>query len=84
LAVGVAEAIPGLWGYAGIDLIETPEQILVLEINPRLTTSFAGLNTALGINVAGLVLQLVQGEPAIQCTAGHPVTVNIEQESHEQ
>jgi predicted ATP-grasp superfamily ATP-dependent carboligase len=73
----LAEAMPGLWGYAGIDLIETAERVLVLEVNPRLTSSFAGLREALGINVAALVLQLLQGDPVIRRGANKTVTVQI-------
>jgi len=51
LASKIAKAIPGLWGYIGIDLIETIDNIFVLEINPRLTTSFAGIYPSLGINL---------------------------------
>ena len=61
LANWVAEALPGLWGYAGIDLIVTGEDARVLEINPRLTTSYAGLAKALGINVAELILAGSEG-----------------------
>lgn len=58
LAKQIARAFPDLWGFAGIDLIETPDRIWVLEINPRLTTSFAGIHSALGVNVAHEVLAL--------------------------
>lgn len=58
LARSVVRALPGLWGYVGIDLIDTREFPVVVEINPRLTTSYAGLHRALGINPAGLVLEL--------------------------
>ncbi|WP_374087690.1 ATP-grasp domain-containing protein [Methylomicrobium lacus] len=77
LVAQIASAVPGLWGYAGIDLIETPGQALVLEINPRLTSSFAGLNSALGVNVAALVLQLLHGDPVIRRGANQTVTVQI-------
>lgn len=52
----VAAVIPGLRGYVGIDLIATGAGPLVLEINPRLTTSYCALREALGINVAELVI----------------------------
>ena len=46
----IARALPELWGYIGIDLIVSPQYgPLILEINPRLTTSFVGLNPATGI-----------------------------------
>jgi len=60
----VAQALPDLWGYIGIDLIETEEQgPLILEINPRLTTSFVGIKQATGINVTEQSLALLRGEP---------------------
>ncbi|WP_031429959.1 ATP-grasp domain-containing protein [Methylomicrobium agile] len=80
----LAKAMPGLWGYAGIDLIETAEQVRVLEVNPRLTSSFAGLNEALGVNVAALVLQLLQGDPVIRRRADKTVTVQINQKTDDE
>jgi len=73
----IASAFPELWGYAGIDLIETPEQILVLEINPRLTTSFTGIYEATGINVAKAVLQLLNGQPTLESTCNQPITIGV-------
>ena len=58
LAREVARALPGLWGYVGIDVIDAVDGPIVVEINPRLTTSYAGLRRALGINAAELVLGL--------------------------
>ena len=77
LVDNIANALPELWGYVGIDLIETPEQQLVLEINPRLTTSFVGINAALGINVAENVLQLLEGKPCIKAVCNQPVTIKV-------
>jgi len=56
LAERVAAAIPGLRGYFGIDFVRTPTGPVVIEVNPRLTTSYAGLRTALGVNVAEWVV----------------------------
>jgi len=42
-------AIPGLHGYVGFDFIQPtndPDQILLVEINPRLTTSYVGYRVA--------------------------------------
>ena len=78
LVTTIACAMPELWGYVGIDLIETAEQIRVLEINPRLTTSFTGLQEARGLNIAELVLGLQHGSPTIKPTRQniHLITVN--------
>jgi predicted ATP-grasp superfamily ATP-dependent carboligase len=78
----IARALPELWGYVGVDLIETVEQTWVLEINPRLTTSFAGIYEALGINVAEVVLQLLHGEPMLNPTCSEAITVQVKQEAH--
>jgi predicted ATP-grasp superfamily ATP-dependent carboligase len=66
LARQIAGAIPGLWGYVGVDLIETNNGPVVIEINPRLTTSYAGLRQALGTNPAALVLALLDSRQASQ------------------
>ena len=58
LANDIARALPGLWGYCGVDFIDTESGPIVLEVNPRLTTSYAGLHRAIGINPAQLVLEL--------------------------
>ncbi len=76
----IARAIPGLWGYVGVDLIMTQEGPLVLEINPRLTTSYCGLGRARGINVASMVLSLLDAKgpgPALQ-SPGTTVTLALE------
>jgi predicted ATP-grasp superfamily ATP-dependent carboligase len=54
----VAAAIPALCGYVGVDFLLGPGGPVVLEVNPRLTTSYCGLPSALQRNVAALVLDL--------------------------
>ena len=58
IAQRIAGAIPGLWGYVGVDLIDSEAGPVVLEVNPRLTTSYVALGRALGLNPAGLILEL--------------------------
>lgn len=58
LAAQIALAFPDLFGYVGVDLIENEDACFVLEINPRLTTSFVGIEKTLGLNMAKLVLEL--------------------------
>jgi len=79
LAAAVATAIPELWGYAGIDFLQTGTGPVVLEVNPRLTTSYVGLRMALGINVAARVLDLwMTGElPSGDLPRGKTVHVAI-------
>ena len=62
IANKVAETFSGLSGYVGIDVIVNtsamPHQILVVEVNPRLTTSFVGLKEATSINIAELCMNI--------------------------
>jgi predicted ATP-grasp superfamily ATP-dependent carboligase len=59
LADRIAAAVPELWGYVGVDLVDGAAGPMVLEINARLTTSYVGLRHVLGINTAALVLGLL-------------------------
>jgi len=60
IAQQVAQALPGLAGYIGIDVIVDADDVIhVLEINPRLTTSYTGLHEAINCNPAKLVLDLL-------------------------
>lgn len=78
LCTQIAKAMPQLFGYVGIDFIATETgDHLILEINPRLTTSYAGIKKALGINVAELVLNLPHQRPVLNKTRNQPVKVLI-------
>jgi predicted ATP-grasp superfamily ATP-dependent carboligase len=50
------EVVPGLRGYVGVDLVVSEEGPFVIEINPRLTTSYVGLREATDDNLAALAL----------------------------
>ncbi|MFH1554397.1 MAG: ATP-grasp domain-containing protein [Pseudomonadota bacterium] len=64
LARAVVAAMPGLSGIIGIDLIVTEEGPVVVEVNPRITTSYAGLHASLGINPAAFLPELIRdGRP---------------------
>lgn len=73
LAHRVTEAIPGLRGFAGIDVVWHPSRgPVVIEVNPRLTVAYAGLSAALGRNLSAVLLgaQGVRvGEPRKPTTA---------------
>lgn len=61
LAQQVAAAMPTLWGYVGMQFILSSGGPVVLDVNPRLTTAYAGLHASTGCNPAGLVLDLLDG-----------------------
>ena len=62
IARKIAKMLPDALGYMGVDVIvdtENNNKIYVLEINPRLTTSYVGLHEALQYNPAKLILDCV-------------------------
>jgi predicted ATP-grasp superfamily ATP-dependent carboligase len=78
LAQSVIAAIPGLWGYVGIDLVQNGTRTVVMEVNPRLTTSYAGLRKALNCNPAALVLSLLDEREAPRLPELSPFKVDVE------
>jgi predicted ATP-grasp superfamily ATP-dependent carboligase len=76
----VAAALPDLWGIIGVDLIDTKQELQVLEVNPRITTSYAGLRESTGINPAAMVLDLLHDKLPLhdQILQTSVVDVNLE------
>ena len=66
-ALRTCEAIPGLRGYIGVDLVLTQSEAVVIEVNPRLTTAYLGVREAFGGpgrsigNVAAMALAACAG-----------------------
>jgi tyramine---L-glutamate ligase len=56
LAERVVEAFGGLRGYVGVDMVLAKDKPFVLDVNPRLTTSYVGLSLVAGFNVAEAIL----------------------------
>ena len=52
----VVEAFSGLKGYVGVDMILTEEEPVMMEVNPRLTVSYIGLNKAANFNPAEAIV----------------------------
>jgi predicted ATP-grasp superfamily ATP-dependent carboligase len=65
LARRAVAAVSGLAGYVGVDLV-LGERDAVIEINPRLTTSYVGLRALARFNLAAAMLGLASGsEPVL-------------------
>jgi len=58
----ILEKLPTLRGYWGIDFIDSGGAITVIEINPRLTTSWPLYSAVAGGNLARKVMDAVLGE----------------------
>ncbi len=56
LAQQIAAGLPDETGYLGVDVIVQDGKIQVLELNPRLTTSYVGLAQATDQNIAALII----------------------------
>ena len=65
LAAAVADALPDWIGYLGIDLVLGPaddgSDDVVIEMNPRLTTSYVGLRVAAQQNLAATMSRSPEG-----------------------
>ena len=60
IAEQLRQTIKGLWGFVGIDLIlDDNGEATIVDINPRLTTSYIGLHQSLECNPAQLLLNVV-------------------------
>jgi len=72
-------AIDGLWGFIGIDLIVTENAILIVDINPRLTSSYVGLANSLTHNPAELLFSMIEKNklPLTTPLQRHPVGVRL-------
>jgi predicted ATP-grasp superfamily ATP-dependent carboligase len=79
LAEQVMAALPGLWGYVGIDFIMGADGPVVLEVNPRVTISHAGLRQSTSHNPARLLLELLQDGHCAPLEARRikPVSIDI-------
>ena len=55
LACSAVKSIQGLKGYVGVDLILAEGSAQLIEINPRLTTSYVGLRQVCHLNLAEVI-----------------------------
>jgi len=49
----------GLRGYIGVDMVLTNDEPVVIEVNPRLTTSYIGLRKVINFNLAQAIVNAV-------------------------
>ena len=67
VSLRTCQALPGLRGYIGVDLVLTNSEAFVIEVNPRLTTAYLGVRSALkessgdGPHIAGMAIAACAG-----------------------
>ena len=59
MAEKVVESFSGLRGYVGVDLVLGQDKPFVVDVNPRLTTSYVGLRKVASVNVAEALVNAV-------------------------
>lgn len=68
LALAAVQALPATIGYVGVDLVLGEQadgrEDVVVEINPRLTTSYVGLRQLATTNLAAAMVGIAEGRPA--------------------
>jgi predicted ATP-grasp superfamily ATP-dependent carboligase len=82
LAIAAVECLPPTVGYIGVDLVLGPaadgSRDVVIEVNPRLTTSYVGLRRLLRNNLAEVMLQVAAGRTPELSLACRSVTFDNE------
>jgi hypothetical protein len=63
----LARAGAGARGYVGVDLILGRNGATIIEVNPRLTTSYVGLRRSVRENLAALILDAAAGRALPRC-----------------
>jgi len=60
-AEALRDSCRGVGGYLGVDLVIGRTGATVIEVNPRLTTSYVGLRVSIRENLASLIVDAVAG-----------------------
>ena len=81
LAETIATTFCDLNGYVGVDVIMNEDIIYVVEVNPRITSSYIALHESLNVNPAKLILGLADDENSTfklpENMAANKVLVNL-------
>jgi predicted ATP-grasp superfamily ATP-dependent carboligase len=77
LAVQAVRTLPNPHGYIGVDLVLGADPAgsgdVVIEINPRLTTSYVGLRALSRVNLAAAMIAVAQGRSVELCWNSVPI-----------
>jgi len=80
MADDIANMLPDAAGYLGVDVMISPDhaKIKLVEINPRLTTSYVAMRQATGFNVAHLILDCkINTDFAMPTLERNPIKIDI-------
>jgi tyramine---L-glutamate ligase len=65
----------GLRGYVGMDFVLTKDKAIVIEVNPRLTTSYIGLRRVINSNIAQAIIDSVLKQEIPENLENHGVAM---------
>ena len=70
IAVNAVEAIDGLRGFVGVDLLINADEkdiysVYLLEINSRFTTPYVGLSKVANFNIGKSIIELIDGKISV-------------------
>lgn len=65
VAKKACEFIPGIKGFVGVDLV-IADDVYLIEINSRFTTSYVGLEKIANINIAKTIIDLIDGNISVE------------------
>ncbi len=83
LASRIAAALPGLLGHVGVDMLQTADGPVVVEVNPRLSTSACALRDTIGYNLLAATLAAARGQPLPRPRSGLK-SMHIELDAHDE
>ncbi len=77
LACSGTSLIPGLRGYVGVDMVLSEDAVLLIEINPRITTSYIALRQVIRLNLAQAIWEACRNGILPECTplTGHAAII---------
>lgn len=78
LAARIAAALPGLLGPVGVDFIETVDGPVVVEINPRMSTSACALRDASGLNLLAATLSAARDGTLPAAATARKLTLHLD------
>ncbi len=80
LASRIAATLPGLLGPVGVDFIESGDGPVVVEINPRMSTSACALRDGLGLNLIAATLDALEHGtlPSLDGSGAREIVLQLE------
>jgi predicted ATP-grasp superfamily ATP-dependent carboligase len=70
-------SLPGLYGFIGVDLISNQQGLFIVDINPRHTTSYIGLNASLNLNPMQRFFDIIGGKSTQPITQRQTIELTL-------